>query len=422
MVINKLLISNIERPVRKLGMKNLNLSLDINRIYQDKMQAMTVAPNVCSKFLYQLKQKIVQVRDYPFLNQIGEGSCGKVYKFNAPQCYSDGFVVKSAHADDSALETIKNEAELLAQIPSAVKNSQKLIAYYKFDNKYYLVTNFIKTTAEDVVGDFSTTSIKSLASDLIQLDKAKLFHQDLAPANLRINNDDVNILDYGYATKFRPFKHEDYKAYYCRPEFCVPSNLIDFEDKTLFCYMDVKMNPFQNIRNFFKDYLKIKSENHKQRIPFLEQEFAACKESLTEKEIFNAKQAIEYEKLEAQMLENPTDEITDLEALKSQISYSNRLSDIELFGGGKEFIAYDKKLEAISYANRFKEKAQQMIEKCNDSKTNDYLSFQVQYADYWLNNLKIWSQQLIDSGAKSRDRFPYNNFEKPADRILKMGN
>ena len=152
------------------------------------------------------------INDYSFIDVVGSGSFGTVYKVEkdnviyAAKVFSESFVLKEYTSDRNR---ITNEIDALK-----IVNSDNLVKYY--DDFEYVLESGLKThiiIMEFVTGEKLTNVIKNytdeeqlielfknILSAVNQLHNYGIVHRDLKPDNILITDDGkIKIIDYGLA-------------------------------------------------------------------------------------------------------------------------------------------------------------------------------------------------------------------------------
>ncbi len=349
--------------------------------------------------------KIVESLKNNEFKLLGNGADGNVYLINNPQIHSEKLIVKVSHTTNidknGNMQRVgvdfNNEADILLSLPEhngiqKIKG-QKGLLHFSDGERHYLVATFAPgATANPKNGIFlEKEHLKSIIDSSLELDKAGILHRDLKKENWFVDADkNINIIDYGSGTKFN---HTDFQTNSNNHNFyklIVPTNLKSFEDTGLFPYLqelsEVKTD--KEVRNVFTDYLKLKSDFHEKRVEFLS--------SLNSSDD-NMKKAIDYEKLQAKLLKNPSDEIVDLEAQKIQMTYSNE----EAYKNEVLFInplaAVSNKLFSSISANKFLTKVDSLMNRPQSIEMQEYLKSQKEIGEYFLGNkISKWTAGLFD--------------------------
>ncbi|MFB8791367.1 MAG: serine/threonine-protein kinase [Potamolinea sp.] len=166
-----------------------------------------------TKFCPNCGTQLVELRRYRPIKQLGSGGFGKTYlaedieRFNQP-CVIKQFAPQSqgTSALEMASRLFEEEARRLqhlgehSQIPT-------LLAYFKQDNRLYLVQQYIKGAnlldEVEFLGVFSEQKIQELLLDLLNILKSvhqeKVIHRDIKPENIIRRKSDKKfvLIDFG---------------------------------------------------------------------------------------------------------------------------------------------------------------------------------------------------------------------------------
>jgi WD40 repeat protein/tRNA A-37 threonylcarbamoyl transferase component Bud32 len=166
-----------------------------------------------TKFCFNCGTQLVQLRRYRPIKQLGSGGFGKTYLAEDVDNFNEQCVIKQfapQSTETKALETatrlFEEEARRLkhlgehSQIPT-------LFAYFKQDNRLYLVQQYIKglnlLDELEKQGAFSEQKIQEVLLDLLNILKwvhqEKVIHRDIKPENIirRQSDDKLVLIDFG---------------------------------------------------------------------------------------------------------------------------------------------------------------------------------------------------------------------------------
>ncbi len=300
-------------------------------------------------------------------------------------------------------DKFEKEGNALSMVPANIDNTQKLISRVLTEKgNYYLVTNLLNgKKPSPIMNPFTKEHYNSLMDTLFQLDSARLYHMDLNLGNCLATKDGkVNILDFQWAEKFNFFgKNEHIDV----PSFIAPSNLDMFEKESLAEYLcDLNKSGYKSlVRKNYREYLHEKSNFRRNRVDILKQQL------LSATNIDNAKKAIKYEELQSKLLDNPSDELLDLE-----------LSHLDILNGFNQAYCFhdenvDQKLNILESVpaylytqmavKNFNTKISQMQQKYKTGDLSEYLNLQKEYAQYyqdyfsWIPENFNWIKRLVNS-------------------------
>ena len=174
------------------------------------------------------------------------------------------------------------------------------------DNSYELHGN----PAEPYTNPITEQHIKNVLNNILIMDKAGIAHGDIEEGHVFYSDDGSIELD---CFRFNwPIFNKD-SIDWEFPNFCSPTNLKQFEGNSIAAYIN-KMHSDDEADKFINTYLKEVSKFHAEKASYLEAD---------------TKDKINYEKVQAEVLKNPDDDIRNLFKAKVQILYNNRLAFTE---------------------------------------------------------------------------------------------
>ncbi len=347
----------------------INFKSKVTNVYQGK---------ICDE----LAQKIdVFEETHANARELGNGLFARAYVLNGTNC-----VIKESLPDESAKKqnaSFALEADALEMLPATVKNTQRLIARVRTEkgNPYLLSTLVVGAPASYPNNPWNKKSFDGLFKTLFSLDEAGIYHNDINQANCLIApNNEVSVIDYQFAEKFNINKTRDNVDKFKTKSTMMPSNAQMFEMASFPWYIRKmsKTTPKGEVRNTFKTYLQAKSEYAKARAFYLLENNYPGKMR-------------DYELLQAKFLENPTDEIIDLQAKKLHLMYSYRktFSVIDANNNKDKNIgsAIQSYIYTIAVAKDMENYAKHLKTEAKDSDLKTFLQMEEDYAWFWRNML-----------------------------------
>ena len=330
---------------------------------------------------------------------LGQGLFAQAYLFP-----DSNIVIKESIPSEQARIANGNflsEAINLSRLPEQLTNTQRLVADVETEKgNYYLLS----TLVEGKKPDFSTvfwdkSSFKSLFSNMLELDKAGILHGDLNRGNCLLDNGTVNLIDYQWADTFDIDNPDENDNKFKFPDFMMPANSQMFEMANLPYYFSRlnEDNPEFSLTDLFKTYLNEKSQYCKNRANYLRGNGASS-------------EMIEYEQLQAKFLNNPTDEIVKLEAMKLQLLYAFRqsFSMVDKNNAGKHNIisSVSSYLYTALCGKSLANMAEQLKENSTDVQFRKFMDYEKRVGEYWKN-------KIIDelSGSKLSADGEYGTFK-----------
>ena len=222
---------------------------------------------------------------------------------------------------------------------------------------------------------------KSILDDIFKMDKGEIYHGDLEKAHIFYSKDgkaEVDCFRFGYLFSEKPWEIE--REF---PKAMYPTNATQFENLSLGHYIS-KISDDTEKTNFLSEYLKESSIFHQKRADFLIQSHKGTPEQ------------IQYEKLQAELFNEPDSEITDLFKKRIEMQYGHRkmFTDWdEGFGACGHTPDETRTTDAvISYFDVVKANMQYLEDLKTakaglpEGKMREYLNFEEQYASHWLKN------------------------------------
>lgn len=248
---------------------------------------------------------------------LGKGLFSEAYSLdNMPD-----IVVKQAF-DKS--ETFESEQDNMELVPKDMENSQRFVArvYDDEERRYYLLSTKVNgESADPEKMPWTSEHLKNLFDGLFKMDKECVYHGDLNTGNMKLTPDGrVNFLDYQWTHKVPASDIFKEKKESTLPDFIYPENSQMFEMAELPYYLK-KMSGNDQPKQFFKQYLQAKSDYHQKRYDFINKKITDKKILI---DVANAEKARTFEKAQAEVFKNPSDNVLKTEAKKIQFLNSFR--------------------------------------------------------------------------------------------------
>ena len=311
---------------------------------------------------------------------LGQGLFAQAYLFP-----DSNIVIKESIPSEPAKITNGNflhEATNLSRLPERLANTQKLVADVETEKgNYYLLSTLVKGKKPDFTTVFwDKSSFKSLFSNLFELDKAGILHGDLNRGNCLLDNGIVNLLDYQWADTFDTDKSDENDNKFKFPDFMMPANSQMFEMANIPYYFSklYEDNTEVNLKDLFKTYLNEKSQYCRNRANYLRGKGASP-------------EMIEYEQLQAKFLNNPTDEVIKLEAVKLQLLYAFRqsFSMVDKNNSGKHNIisSVSSYLYTALCGKSLVSMAEQLKSNSTDAQFKKFMDYEKKFGEYWKNKI-----------------------------------
>jgi len=146
---------------------------------------------------------------YELIEQIGSGSFSNVYK--AKHHLKDNLVAIKFDYDENSKVLIQNEISVYLSLLK--KDSSSFINIKSFgivDKRNYIIMDYISCNLEDYVTKGKETEkllftprimFKKLTHTVKKLHECGYVHRDLKPDNILVKNDEIYLIDLGFATK-----------------------------------------------------------------------------------------------------------------------------------------------------------------------------------------------------------------------------
>ena len=322
-----------------------------------------------------------------------------------------GVVLKSSFGSDD----FSQEANSMINAPDELRSSQKFVARLRDDNtgKYYLLSTKVNGDAADFRRNpWTKNSLRNLFNSMFEMDKKGFYHGDLNNGNIRLDsNGNVGFIDYQFAENTSSVFNE--KEEMILPDFIPVENSQMFEMAGIPYYLRDIGNS-SKAKSFLKTYLEAKSEYHKKRADF----FSGVSSYYSS----TKQQAIDFEKAQAEVFKNPTDDVLKLEAQKIQFLNSFRVAykHIDANIVNKNIIpAGSAYLNTLSNIQAFRQEiARQQARTSSGTYKYDYLKGLEAYGDFWYENVSSWTEDAFNfplrhTSEKLQNWERMHNFDNP---------
>ncbi len=332
---------------------------------------------------------------------LGHGMFASVYRF-----LNTNYVIKKFNKGVSQNDS-RQEAKMLDKV-GTVPGSQQLMAQVTTENgNEYLISTFIKGEEPDPVENpFRFQPLKSFMNTLYELDKKGVYHNDLNTGNCKVDPEtgQIGLIDYQFALDMKPGWATYNEQYLLFPEQTLPANLQMFEMATLPPYIK-KLGRYQ-APDFFKDYLKLKAEYHKNRYYYYNGNSIP---NIT-------KENLDYEKLSSIVLKHPSEKVTQVYAKKLQVLHSFRhaFSIVDENTRAQKRPNLTESIPAYFFAAAqaagYRDKIDEVLNSTSDTSTKNLMEIEKKTAEFWL--------ELLSSSALGCSRWFVRN---ATDRLLGTG-
>lgn len=321
-----------------------------------------------------IKQFIPQKENYG--DYIGQGLTAKAYRLKVDPL----IVIKESMNFLKGSENFEREADELNFANKCFPNEylQKFICRYQNENypyNYFLLTEFMDGKSVDRNTRLDESAMNQFFDLLAKLDSKKIYHGDINLGNTFYDKttNKVGLMDFQWAS------HEGNKKETCTPDFINVQNVQMLEMAFVGSYLDNLSD--EEKMPFLKMYLQQKSTYYKKRY-----------------ETFGS----DFDKHMATVLENPTDDIIKLEALKIQFLQSFRdayqYADPNMPDNIKNVrnapLAF---LQVYNDSmNFYKAVSDEANKPDNSVEKHEYLKDMAKYGKYWKDNFREWSDGMLE--------------------------
>ena len=313
--------------------------------------------------------------------KLGQGLFAEAFLINGTNC-----VIKRSKPGKAVgiNGDFSQEAQALLKVPKGFTHAQRLIGNVETeDENFYLLSTFVNGEIPDgKKTKWDRKSLSSILKSLAELDTAKVYHGDVSRCNCLITEDgNVNLLDFQYCEKFgingdenHRYNAERYKV----PYFIAPSNAQMFEESNFATYLSTIDE--DEARELFREYLEEKSKYHLKRAEGFAKQGARP-------------EIVEYDRLMAKYLKNPSKEMLKLQAMKMQVLSTHRYI-LSAMDTRKQDDLYNIMsaptyyLHAIEDSNKMANYASEMSKRTFDKDLQKLLSYEKENALFWRSLMK----------------------------------
>ena len=387
----------------------ISFGSDNDKFEGSKIKFKNFAPNISQQQQENIISSVKEIasddsNDKSGAKFLASGANGAVYLITDNN--SSRYVVKISHKNGLSKTGEKqrininfdNEKNIMQKLADSDINGQKYVADFTLnDGRSVLVSTFLKGKNPDVSErPLTSKSLSQLLNTLEIFDEKGILHRDLKKENIIIDSDNnAGLIDYGEAIEFN-IKNSKYNSEVNNfPEYIAPSNLRNFEDTLIFPYMNEveRKNP-NEAKEFFKNYLTLKSELYSKRADSIERYMETA--DLTESEKNKLNEMLKYQKVMSEILKNADDDVIKTEMLNGQITYNSELAyknEILLLN---PLANVTLKMNALTAAKRLEVLSDGQLKKPNTILKRDYYKYQNDYAKYRLQKISSWTNGLVN--------------------------
>lgn len=343
------------------------------------------------------------------LKRLGTGADGTVYKLGAIAGYPRGIVVKISHSEDKNQDSgemqrvgidFAKEKEFLKKTGDINPESQQYIGSMKLrDGRNVLLSTLVQGRSPNPDSNpLNKENLRSILTALGNLDEKGILHRDLKKENIFVDADNkAGLLDYGEAINFSINDFDENVNNNHFASFEVPSNIKNFESTLLSSYMnELLKRDSEAAKELFREYLQLRAEIiHEPTANRLEDYLQENEQNLGEDEKTQLESMVQYQRLSAKVLANPTTNIVGTELLKSQIPYNSELAyknEVLLLN---PLANVTLKMNSLIAAKKLENATMQLLKRPNSVETKKYLEFQQEYAQYHLKKVSSWTDGLV---------------------------
>ncbi|MBQ8887690.1 MAG: hypothetical protein IJY61_08325 [Candidatus Gastranaerophilales bacterium] len=301
---------------------------------------------------YSRTQTIEFLKNNP--KPIAKGTDGIIYKLG-------NSAIKVGKTKETSFEA---EAEILKQLPTSLKNSQKFIDRFNFEGKDVLVSSFVQGTHKKAL---NPQDFQKIFEIIFEHDKVNIIHGDLNLGNIMFStNGEISLIDYGAATQPTSTEVELY------PSFVTNTNALKFEN-TGVCDSLKEWEKSRIADENFSEYLKSKADFYSRHA-----------------HLVHNNEMKEYEENLSIVLKTPTKDITETEL--------RRLKTLDLLEMADTATNYDNNPhssialwnETVESAKEYAEETAIKLQNETNEDRRKYFTFQHEIAKSFHSTLSDW--------------------------------
>jgi serine/threonine protein kinase len=150
-----------------------------------------------------MNQKVL-VKKYNFLNRIGNGKFGIVYK--GVNIKSGETIAIKTEKKTTSIKLLKNETTILKYLHDHGSRSTPIIYWYGVDESWsYLVMSYYEISLQDYsikskLNPEKIDKIMTVCVDILEtIHKNYVLHRDIKPHNFMISNEEIFLIDFGFS-------------------------------------------------------------------------------------------------------------------------------------------------------------------------------------------------------------------------------
>jgi serine/threonine protein kinase len=143
-------------------------------------------------------------KKYKFLEQIGQGKFGVVYK--GIYLKNNEYVAIKTESKHSPVQILKNETTVLKYLYDHGSRSTPIIYWFGVDNaSSFLVMTYYEISLYDYsiktsLSDEKIDKIMCVCIDILEtIHKNYVLHRDIKPQNFMISNEEIFLIDFGFS-------------------------------------------------------------------------------------------------------------------------------------------------------------------------------------------------------------------------------
>jgi len=214
---------------------------------------------------------IMLIQDkYELVEQIGSGGFSRVYK--GRHYMKNHFVAVKFDHDEQSKILIRNEISIyLSLLKKDALSFVNIKSFGTIENRNYIIMDYISCNLEHYVKTNKSISSQDLLTKLIttinKLHKCGYVHRDLKPDNLLVKNEQVYLIDLGFATKIsdKPYYNmigshlfSSYNVYSSKYQYRTKDDILSCFNIIFYLFCE-KPLPWETITKELDESEKIKS-------------------------------------------------------------------------------------------------------------------------------------------------------------------